>query len=124
MKQEKVINFDDLIGQTFKFYGAAEHQFKLNTTVWEAIEDESDGYRSYLGSVERKDSTAIFFRTSLANVILKYDGDHYRLEDAADKHVWLKFGTDNSDDYYPMFVFSYEPKLGESRRVAGKGEAA
>lgn len=103
--------FDDLLDQTFKFYGATEHQFKLDKTVWEAIEDESDGYRSYLGSVERTNSTAIFFRTKIAEVILKYDGDYYTLEDISDSHIWLTFGTDNSDGYYPIFVFQYQPKL-------------
>lgn len=30
------------------------------------------------------------------------------LED--DGHVWLRIGTDNTDDYYPSFVFFYQPR--------------
>tara|TARA_Y100000310_G_C20125841_1_gene553567 strand:- start:51 stop:242 length:192 start_codon:yes stop_codon:yes gene_type:complete len=32
------------------------------------------------------------------------------LEAAEYGHVWLRFGTDNTDDYYPYFVFRHVPK--------------
>jgi hypothetical protein len=43
----------------------------------------------------------------------EYD-DNYsngvRFVDVKDGHVWLRFGTDNTDDYYPYFVFEYKPR--------------
>ena len=30
--------------------------------------------------------------------------------DVEDGHVWLTFGTEWYDDYYPMFRFEYKPK--------------
>lgn len=106
--------FDGLVGQEFDFFGVCSNEFKLDDCVWEALEDEDDGYRSYLGSVERKNSSGIFFRQSLGRVRLisvdKDDMDLYVLEDVLDGHRWLSFGTDNSCDYYPCFVFEYQPK--------------
>ena len=31
----------------------------------------------------------------------------YRLVDVKTGKVWLEFGTDNEDDYYPNYVFNY-----------------
>lgn len=107
--------FDDLVGKTMSFYGVDNNWFKLDRKVYEAVENEDDGYRSYLGSVEvvdRKD--LIFFKRRLARVTVEEYGDGsfygYVLRDVSDGHVWLRFGTNNSDDYYPWFVFEYQPK--------------
>lgn len=102
--------FDDLQGKEFWFYGATEHQFKIGATVWEAEEDESDGYRSYLGSVERKVSDAIFFKRPIAKVRVEILPDENKLVDVKDGHEWLRFGTDYADPYYPYFFFDYQPK--------------
>jgi hypothetical protein len=111
MSNEKL---DSQIGKSFDFYGASENQFKLGDVVWEAIEDECDGYRSCLGTVEVKESSAIFFKLTIAEVTLLIDSDGYfdgyQLVDTSDGHVWLRFGTDNTEDYYPCFTFQYSPK--------------
>lgn len=104
-------------GGVYDFYGVDGNQFKLGDFVYEAIEDESDGYRSYLESVEVRGGNGIFFGQPLDKVILKEvdDGyfDGFELRSATDeKHVWLRFGTDNYDDYYPCFTFTYSPKEG------------
>lgn len=114
------MEFDELIGKSFNFYGAAENQFKLNQMAWKAVEDENDGYRSCLGSVQvALHQQTIFFRTPIARVrleALQEQREHlgevvgYRLVDTKDGHVWLEFGTDNNDDYYPSFMFNYYPK--------------
>ena len=105
---------DDLLGKKFGFYGVDNNCFKLDRKVYEAIEDESDGYRSYLDSIEVVDKDGIFFDKPLAFVEVKYSEwgyfEGYWLEDVEDGHVWLRVGTDNADDYYPMFVFDYQPK--------------
>ena len=107
--------FEDLVGKTFGFFGVDCNAFKLGGLVFEAIEDEDDGYRSYFTSVEVKDPTGlIFFKTEVAEVTvaryLDQDFDGYELVDVRDGHVWLRLGTDSSDQYYPMFTFRYWPK--------------
>lgn len=107
--------FED--GMKYKFYGVDHNCFKIGKRVYEAVEDESDGYRSYLGSVEVVDSKSkklIFFRTAVDEVTVQkvdtgyFDGYHFVAEDG---HIWLRVGTDNADDYYPMFTFDYQPRL-------------
>ena len=98
-----------------KFYGVDNLTFKLDHCVYEAVEDPGDGYRSYLETVKAKDtSELIFFRRSLANVKVTVCEreclEGYTLEDTEDGHVWLTFGTDYTDGYYPYFVFHYTPK--------------
>lgn len=104
--------FSDCLAEEFLFYGVCNYRFKLNDTVWEVIEDESDGYRSMLGSVEVTSSkTDIFFREPLAIISVTEDpeAEGFCLIDAENGHIWLRFGTDNAEDYYPKFYFNYEP---------------
>jgi len=117
--------FDDVVGKTFKFYGVHDTFFKIGQHIFEAIEDEDDGYRSYLDSVEtRKDEKLVFLGRSFATVTVeeKCNGcfDGYVLRDTTDDHIWLKFGTENTDDYYPYFVFEYQTKLEVAERVERK----
>ena len=35
--------------------------------------------------------------------------DGYILKDPTNNHIWLAFGTDDVDDYYPCFKFAYNP---------------
>ena len=114
------MEFDNLIGQEFLFYGVDNHMFKINDTIWEALEDPSDGYRSYLGSIEVTTKNGIFFREPIAIVKLEKDDtpqasysigcNGYKLIDVDYEHTWLVFGTDNTDDYYPTFYFNYTPR--------------
>ena len=107
--------FDEMVGQQFKFYGVYCNCFKLDKLVYEAVEDEDDGYRSCLNEVVLVDKgSMIFQRRMLARVVVG-EADHgdfegWQLIDAKDGHVWLRFGTDHVDDYYPMFTFEYQPK--------------
>jgi hypothetical protein len=82
--------------------------------VFEAIEDEYDGWRSYLDSIVVIESKGIFFNNPLAKVKIEdYDDGHnegFKLIDIEDNHVWLEVGTDDYDDWYPYFVFRYQPK--------------
>jgi len=112
--------FDALRGLEADFYGVDLNKFKLDDMVWEAIEDEDDGYRSLLDTVMRRDcADGIFFAQSLARVrvIESDDGynEYYRLIDVADGHCWLEFGTQDYYDYYPCFRFEYTPKLETQR---------
>jgi hypothetical protein len=124
--------------ESFDYYGAdtSDHTFKIDDVVFKVIEDPSDGYRSMLGAIDYTERhSSIFFDTPIARVRMKLydsgcDPDHpdhpdrddddeslygvcqgYSLVDVTDSHVWLQFGTDNYDDYYPIFIFRHIPKL-------------
>ena len=112
------IEFEDLVDKEMDFYGVDGNCFKLDETVYEAIEDEEDGYRSMLGCVEINEvakESKIFFRMPVARVVIEnangsgFEG--YRLTDLHDGHEWLQFGTDASDSYYPYFLLDYTPKV-------------
>lgn len=103
------------------FYGVDGYAFKLGDQVFEAVEDPSDGYRSYLGSIElAKTDGLIFFDQPLDMVTVRavrtddhgrhtgFDG--YEMISVADGHVWLRIGTEDWDDYYPLFIFEYHPR--------------
>jgi len=118
--------FDRLLGQHFQFYGTDNGMFKLNALVWEPMEQEDD-YHSHLGYIYchgNHVSRAIFARRALATVrVEKINEDDlvpgknhrelfngYCLIDVLDGHCWLKFGTDVSDSYYPLFRYVYYAK--------------
>lgn len=122
-----VFKFEDLIGKRLAFYGADEksNRFRLGNRILKVVEDESDGYRSYFSHVEEDmDDVLASVTNKLAMVQIqvasrpeKRTSDDpvscidsgYQLVDNKG-HVWLEFGTDNEDDYYPSFRFSYNPK--------------
>lgn len=98
----------------YSFYGVNDNQFKLGNIVFEAIENEDDGYRSMLDAVPVVFSDRIFSRMPIVNVMYRdvSDGyfEGYEFYDETG-HVWLKIGTSNVDDYYPIFKFDYEVRL-------------
>ena len=120
-------HFSALHGMSLDYYGAdtGSHEFKLDGIIFKVLEDPDDGYRSHLGVIEYgKQSEGIFFSQPISQVRIElYAGETgegiygtregYRLVDVTDGHVWLEFGTDNTDDYYPMFVFRHFPKEAE-----------
>ena len=59
--------------KVFKFYGAESNRFRLDDTFWEAIEDEVDGYRSLLDTIEVIDKDKIdktlLYDSPLANIL-------------------------------------------------------
>ena len=131
------INPDNLIGQTYDFYGAHSNCFKIGPMVFECLEDPSDGYRSHWDMllIHPDQQMTGFFTTPIARVRLRefFDGEvsdagkgaaggyssnydmveGWKLVDVEDGHVWVEFGTKNYDDYYPMFWFYYQVKVSE-----------
>jgi hypothetical protein len=120
------MDFKNCYGKVFKFYGVYDQMFKLNQYVFEAIEDENDGYRSYLESIEHiTDENLVFLNKSFADVRVVEDKsgnfEGYVLEDVDTGHVWLRVGTDGTDDYYPYFVFEYKtPGLTAAQKLHRK----
>jgi hypothetical protein len=105
-------------GKTHEFSGVDYNCFKLDGVVYEAVEDPSDGYRSYLDTIKAAGSEHFVFPPyPFADVLVmsshgecEWDFEGFVLIDARDGHVWLKVGTSNTMDYYPYFTFEYHPK--------------
>lgn len=114
--QIKSIDPDKLLGLKANLYYVNElNRFQLGSVLFEVIEDESDGYRSYYAQLqvidtERKKNPGDFLaEVEIVKVNREQQFDGYQIQDA-DGHVWIEFGTDNYDDYYPCFVFNTNPK--------------
>lgn len=123
---ESISDFAALVGGVFPFYGVDTNCFKLGLSVWQVMEDPSDGYRSYMDTVLLRDPVGIYSPRSLADVRIGYieanyeemegsvitsnDFSGYTLTDVKDGHLWLAFGNDDYNDYYPMFLFKFFPK--------------
>ena len=114
---------ETLVGIDLDFYGAESQAFKVDGVVFEVLEDPDDGYRSHMaGILARSEKGYNFYSKPFATVRLEkfhveeqdefsFERMHgYRLVDIDDGHVWLTFGTEWHDDYYPMFIFEYAPK--------------
>lgn len=107
------MDFENTVGRVFGFYGVDGLAFKLGRYVFEAVENEDDGYRSYLDTVRRASADGLIFRNRpLARVRVEDHDDYtgYKLVDVTDGYVWLEVGTNHDDEYYPSFVFHYSPK--------------
>ena len=114
---------ETLIGIDLDFYGAESQAFMVDGVVFEVLCDPDDGYRSHMaGVLARKPKDYNFYKKSFATVRIEkisveerdagsVERMHgYQLIDVKDGHVWLIFGTEWYDDYYPMFRFQYTPK--------------
>lgn len=110
-----VDGLDALVGRTVGFCGVDGNVVCLSVDgrrlAFEAIEDEADGYRSSLSDLVQVPVTGhAFFRRSIAQLRVERDEElegHRLVSD--DGHVWLRIGTANADDWYPMFTFCYDP---------------
>ncbi len=120
-------DLDQFVGMDLAYHGANEstYRFKLGAQVFEMITC-GDDYREEMARVDavepHKDDN--FSETPLVTVRVvdvkrpwqRTENDDvtnvdsgYMLQDGAG-HVWLTFGTDNKDDYYPNAVFAVTPK--------------
>jgi hypothetical protein len=112
------MNLEDVTEENtyYSFYGVNQNCFKLGQVVFEALEDENDGYRSYLESIYLISSDKIFQRRPIANVRIEITEYFTYLIDKDDSTI-LSIGTDNMDDYYPCFVFVYTPDTMQTEYV-------
>lgn len=130
--------FQRLLGVEFDFHGAQDDSVRLNSCVYEFLQDPDDGYRSHLGAVKCTPASEHtgYYNQPLARVILVstdaeetwpdewvpphkeefHDGPFhgYYLVDADDFHIWAQIGTEYHDSYYPCFVTRYNPKPPET----------
>jgi len=131
------MNLNQLLFLHANFYGVENTVFCIGVNgkkyAFEVREDENDGYRSMMAdAIQVPVSSHTFFRKPVAVVRIEQDtnlrgGDNslhhhvagvysggyseygFKFVDIKTGHVWLRFGTDDTDDYYPMFVFEYTP---------------
>lgn len=114
MKDFNIVHLVDNYSE-YEFYGVWENHFKLGNLIFEAVEDENDGYRSYLDSVvmmPEADSTIRkrFPKKPIALVKVVVDEEEFiDIVDTTHNHVWLSIYTDNTCNYYPYFCFTYRP---------------
>ena len=91
-------------------------RFRLNGTVYTAMEDPSDGYRSSMESLIVSPGAEMKNVFPAVRVVgrKKTSGygtnDTLELIDIITGKTVLEVGTDNSDDYYPSFVGSFWPE--------------
>ena len=87
--------------------------FKLDDITYLAVEDPSDGYRSYMDNLEITENTisnefeAIEVMCRMSDVA---DDNVLEMYDAKTTLTVLRIGTENTDDYYPYCVFEYKPE--------------
>lgn len=109
----QTVDFNELVGSIATLYPCPNfpNKFQLGEIIFEVIEDENDGYRSMMEQVMivgRKAKTV----KELAKITIRSSDkiSGFELVDNLDGHVWLSFGTDYTDGYYPFCVFNWIPK--------------
>lgn len=88
-------------------------RFRLDGVVYEAIEDESDGYRSELREIRAVYTKPrnVFIPTEVLSSFGEGSSFHVLyFYDARTAKVVLEVGTNNDDDYYPNFVACFTPE--------------
>ena len=113
--QPGFIDFDNLIGtKAILYYHNKLKEFQLGRMIFEVIEDEDDGYRSSLDKVNILTTSAPLGQ-KLAEIEIKKIDDAekrvFHLCDTEDNDIWLEFGTDNWDDYYPCYLIFIQNKI-------------
>ncbi len=114
---------ETLVGIDLDFHGAESCAFMVDGVVFEVLMDPDDGLRSHMaGVVARSTRDYNLYEKPIARVQMKKLSDEkrdtddvekmhgYEIVDIEDGHVWLTFGTEWNDDYYPLFRFQYTPK--------------
>lgn len=109
---DREIDFDDLVGGEFDFYGCDGQCFNLDGLVYEVIEGD-DG----LEAVRICQDQHSFHDVPIARVAVEgcaFDDESYELVDLHDGHSWLRFGDEVTDlfecGYSTQFFFEYSPR--------------
>jgi hypothetical protein len=99
------------------FRDAKTLKFVLDGKTYTAIEDPNDGYRSTCRNLEVIDGNhaANRFPPQRVMAVMRKDGDYCKnnvleLLDTVTGKVVLSVGTENTNDYYPMCIMSFNPE--------------
>lgn len=87
----------------------------LSGKTYVFVEDPADGYRSYLvDDIKVIDEPFNEFRLAapIAVTVRRDNSPFWDVIELVDDdgHVWLRIGTDGTDDYYPYCVLTWAPK--------------
>lgn len=101
-----------------EFEDAQLCRFRLDGNIYVAIEDPSDGYRSYLGELKIDTENKMFNIFPPISVIGHHrtigsygnKDDILELIDETTGKIVLEIGTADIDDYYPGFIASFHPE--------------
>lgn len=104
------IDFKQLIGKSGILCAVDGHSFRVGDLTFEAVEDEMDGYRSSLKHLRVVDNIRPTFRENIH--IEESFGEYIDGIQLVNEVglIILTIGTRNYDDYYPCFVFRYNPE--------------
>lgn len=104
-------------GRTFHDCDAC--YFRLNGTLYAAVEDQNDGYRSsmrelyidpHTNVINEFPEVAVFCIHHSGGDECSYDShDLLSIYDLETSKLVLRVGTRNADDYYPSFVARFDP---------------
>ena len=108
---------DGVIKGEQPFYGDANViDFVLDGRVFSAVEDPDDGYRSSLDKmfVDRVTSVKNMFPPCYVIGTRRQDREYEKNDvidfiDVLTGKIVLSVGTENTDDYYPYFVGTFDP---------------
>ena len=101
-------------------------RFELDGQVYEAVENPSDGYRSYMDKLVLSNKS-VHNKIPETRIMCVYrDRDGYGNDcdlldfiDCKNGNVFLTIGTKHVHDYYPVCVFEYNP---ENLSINGRGD--
>lgn len=88
-------------------------KFTLDGVTYLAIEDEDDGYRSFMRELQVSSEPC---NTPLPDILIRCeyeDGierDILKIYEVASGNLILEMGTDSTDDYYPYCIMRYYPE--------------
>jgi hypothetical protein len=91
-------------------------RFVLDGRTYKAIEDPSDGYRSYLQDLIVTDEVISNTFPPQEVIGIMKENDNYSVNDTIQffdivtGKIVLEIGTDNTDDYYPYCVMNWYPE--------------
>lgn len=111
------LNKDDLVGVRtlngvdFEVNGVGNGiRFILDSRTYEVTEDEDDGYRSSANAiVSSGEAMSNTFHPVQVFVSTEDDDQILVIQDAKTGDEIIRVGTENSDDYYPCFINSFNP---------------
>lgn len=92
-------------------------KFELDGIIYMATENPDDGYRSYMNELEIINEPLKFKIPQMQVVCVHDTKDEYgdksdilSFIDVENGKVFLRIGTENTDDYYPYCLFEYKPE--------------
>ena len=95
--------------------------FKLDGVTLEVVVDEDDGCRSYMDELKiTKEIPDMYEIPVFAAMCENADHDLIEMRDKRNGKTVLTFGTKELSDYYPSYVFDYQPQnIFENNEVEG-----